>query len=82
MGGLGQAAGHQGDHGPQDHGFVAGGQVLVVADGAAVLADPGEGPLDYPAAGQDGEGVQVIGLRTICSVMRRAVAQVLSRCAW
>jgi hypothetical protein len=24
IGGLGQAAGHQGDHGPQDHGFVAG----------------------------------------------------------
>ena len=59
MGGLGQAAGHEGDHGPQDHGFVAGGQVLVVADGAAVLADPGEGPLDDPAAGQDLEGVQV-----------------------
>jgi hypothetical protein len=41
MGRLGEAAGHQGDHGPQDHGFVAGGQVLVVADGAPVLADPG-----------------------------------------
>ena len=24
MGGLGQAAGDEGDHGPQDHGFVAG----------------------------------------------------------
>jgi len=53
MAGLGQAAGHQGDHGPQDHGFVAGGQVLIVADGAAVLADPGECPLYHPAAGQD-----------------------------
>src|SRR5690348_10151561 len=41
MGGLGEAAGHEGDHGPQDHGFVAGGQVLVVAGGAAVFADPG-----------------------------------------
>jgi len=40
---------------------VAGGQVLVVAGGAAVLADPGEGPFHDPAAGQDGEGVQVIG---------------------
>jgi hypothetical protein len=59
MGGLGQAAGHQGGHGPQDHGFVAGGQVFVVADGASVLADPGEGPLDDPAAGQDLEGVRV-----------------------
>src|SRR5881392_2976934 len=59
MGGLGEAAGHEGDHGPQDHGFVAGGQVLVVAGGAAVLADPGEGPFDDPAAGQDLEGVRV-----------------------
>src|SRR5439155_27287586 len=58
MGWLGQAAGHEGDHGPQDHGFVAGGQVLVVPDCAAVLADPGEGPLDDPAAGQDFEGVR------------------------
>jgi hypothetical protein len=59
MGVVGQALGHEGDHGPQDHGFVAGGQVLVVADGAAVFADPGEGPLDDPAAGQDLEGVRV-----------------------
>jgi hypothetical protein len=50
---LGETAGHEGDHGPQDHGFVAGGQLLVVPDGAAVLADPGEGPLDDSAAGQD-----------------------------
>ena len=41
MGGLGEAAGHEGGHGPQEHGFVAGGQVLVVADGAAVLDEPG-----------------------------------------
>jgi len=46
MGGSGEALGHQGDHGPQDHGFVAGGQAFVVADGAAVLADPGEGAFD------------------------------------
>src|SRR6266480_2631829 len=59
MGGLGEATGHEGDHGPQDHGFVAGGQVLVIAGGAAVLADPGEGALDDPAAGQHLEGVQV-----------------------
>ena len=61
MAGLGQAAGHEGDHGPQDHGFVAGGEAFVVADGPAVLADPGEGALDDPAAGQDLEGVQVRG---------------------
>src|SRR5215470_5360605 len=59
MGGLGQAPGHEGDHGPQDHGFVAGGQVLVVAGGAAVLADPGEGPFHDPAARQNLKGVPV-----------------------
>ena len=59
MGGRGEAPGHEGDHGPQDHGFVAGGQVLVVASGAPVLADPGEGPLDDPAAGQYFEGMLV-----------------------
>src|SRR5215469_1370539 len=58
---AGQAPGHDVGHGPQDHGFVAGGQAFVVADGAAVLADPGEGSLDHPAPGQDLEGVQVIG---------------------
>jgi hypothetical protein len=59
MGGLGQAACHEGDHGPQDHGFVAGREAFVVADGAAVLADPGERPLDHPPAGQDLERVRV-----------------------
>jgi len=49
MGGLGEAAGHEGDHRPQDHGFVAGREALVVADGAAVLADPGEGALYHYA---------------------------------
>ena len=59
MGGRGEAPGHEGDHGPQDHGFVAGGQVLIIAGGAAVFADPGEGPFDDPVAGQDLEGVRV-----------------------
>src|SRR6266571_5710803 len=59
MGGLGQAACHEGGHGPQDHGFVAGREAFVVADGAAVLADPGECPLYHPAAGQHLEGVRV-----------------------
>ena len=43
----------------KDHGFVAGGQVFIVADGAAVLADPGEGALDHPAAGQHLKDVPV-----------------------
>jgi len=51
LGGPGQTPGHEGDHGPQDHGFVAGGQVLVVAGGAPVLADRREGAFDDPAAG-------------------------------
>ena len=59
MGGLGQAAGHEGGHGPQDHGFVAGREGFVVADGPAVLADPGEGALYDPAAGQHLEGVRL-----------------------
>jgi hypothetical protein len=59
MAGLGQAVGHEGDHGPQDHGFVAGREAFIVADGAAVLADPGERPLHDPPAGQHLEGVRV-----------------------
>jgi len=43
--------------GPLDHRLVMGGQPLVVADGAAIPAEPGEGPLDDPAARQDLEGV-------------------------
>src|SRR5215470_15964611 len=58
---TGQAPGHEVGHGPQDHGFVGGGQAFVVADGAAVLADPGEGSFDNPAPRQDLEGVQVVG---------------------
>jgi hypothetical protein len=38
---------------------MAGGQVFVVADGAPVLADPGERPLDHPPAGQHLEGMRV-----------------------
>jgi hypothetical protein len=40
-------------------GFVVFGEPLVVAHAAAVLADPGEGPLDDPAAGQYLERVRV-----------------------
>ena len=58
---AGEAAGHDDDHGPVDVGLVVGGQPFVVADGAAVAGNPGQGPLDHPPAGQDFEGVQVIG---------------------
>lgn len=53
---MGEALGHEGDRGQQDHGFVAGGQALVVAGAAAVCADPGQGAFHHPAAGQDVEG--------------------------
>ena len=38
--------------GDDDQGFGDGGELLIVADEAAVLDDPGEGPLDHPAAAQ------------------------------
>jgi hypothetical protein len=56
------------DHGPVDVSLVVGGQSLVVADGAAVAGDPRHGALHDPPAGQDLEGVQVIGRLTISSV--------------
>jgi hypothetical protein len=59
MAGLGQAACHEDGHGPQDHRFVAGREAFVVADGAAVFADPGERPLYHPPAGQHLEDVPV-----------------------
>jgi len=36
----GEALGQRGDHGPQDHGLVPGGQPFVVPDGAPVAGDP------------------------------------------
>jgi hypothetical protein len=72
MGGPGQPPGHKGDHGPQDHGFVAGGQVFIVAGGAPVLADPGERALDDPAAGQDFKGMRVALRHDLeCDLQRR-----------
>jgi hypothetical protein len=61
LGFAGQTPGHDDDHGPVDVGLVAGGQVLVVADGPPVAGDSRQGALDDPAAGQDLERVQVIG---------------------
>jgi hypothetical protein len=58
---------------------MVGRQAFVVTDGPAVPGDPGQRPLDHPAAGQDLEGVQVIGppddLRVSLSTV---VAQVTS----
>src|SRR5205809_6801121 len=55
----GEAAAHGDDHGPVDDGLVVCGQPLVVAGGAAVAGDPGQGALDDPAAGPHLGGVQV-----------------------
>src|SRR6266511_5070091 len=52
-----QTAGHDGGHRPGDHGPVVGREALVVADGAAVAADPDEGALHHPAARQHLDGV-------------------------
>ena len=57
----GEAAAHGDDHGPVDDGLVVFGEAFVVADGAPAAGDPGQGALDDPPAGQDLEGVQVIG---------------------
>jgi hypothetical protein len=54
----GAASGHDGDHGPVEYGFVAGGQPLVVADGPAVPGDPGQGAFDDPSPQQHLERMQ------------------------
>src|SRR5262245_1755888 len=56
-----EAAGHAGDHGPVDGGFVASGEAFVVAGAATVAGDPGQGSFHHPPAGQDFEGVQAVG---------------------
>jgi group II intron reverse transcriptase/maturase len=48
---AGDAAGHGVDGGPADHRFGVFGVAFVVAGQAAVGGDPGQGPLDRPAAG-------------------------------
>ena len=68
---------HQGDHGLQDHGFVAFGQLLVVADGAAVLADPGERPRHTHLRGSTSK-TRRSRLATISRVIFMAVAQAAS----
>lgn len=59
MSGRGMAAGEAADHGvdrgPADHGFGCGGVAFVVGGQAPVGGELGEGALDDPAAGLDGE---------------------------
>jgi hypothetical protein len=40
--GASKTSGHHRDHGPGDHRGMMGRQALMVADGTAVLADPGK----------------------------------------
>jgi hypothetical protein len=47
-----ESAGRDGDHRPDDHGLMVVREPLVVTDGATVPADPGEGALHDPSAGQ------------------------------
>jgi hypothetical protein len=66
---AGQAAGHDDDGGPVDHGRGVRGGALAVAGQAAVAHQPAEGALDDPAAAQHLEGV-----RATTSTMMAATA--------
>jgi hypothetical protein len=77
MAGLGQTAGYQGGHCPQDHGFVAGREASVVADRAAVLADPGGSSFFNPAVGKTSKARR-LRRTTIWSLIFRALAQEVS----
>src|SRR4051794_20025182 len=57
----GQPAGHGHDHRDVDHRLGVLGQGLVVADAAAMFADPGQGALYHPAAWDDLEAGDVVG---------------------
>src|SRR3982751_2130036 len=57
----GQPAGHGHDHRDVDHRLGVLGQGLVVADAATVLADPGQGGFDHPAAWDEVEAGEVVG---------------------
>jgi predicted DNA-binding transcriptional regulator YafY len=58
---AGEACGHYLDHRPVQVGLMVVREPLIVTDAAAVFHDPAEGPFHHPAAGQDLEGVQLIG---------------------
>ena len=57
---LGQALDHHAHHGPLHPGLVVFGLAFVVDGQPAVLAEPGEGALHDPAAGQDLEVVDAL----------------------
>jgi hypothetical protein len=75
---AGQTPGHDGDHRPLDHCLVMVGQPFVVADGTAIPAEPGEGTLDDPAAGQDLKGVRQAPTDEL-DAQAQAAAQATSR---
>jgi hypothetical protein len=62
-----QATDEEADHGEVDEGFHDGGQVFVIDAQAALVGEPGEGPLGRPALGRDREAPRARG-RVISSV--------------
>ena len=51
-----EAASHESDHRPSDHGFGMRGQTLVVAVEAAPAIEPGKGSFYHPASRENLEG--------------------------
>lgn len=56
---LGQAFEQEADHSEADEGYDGSCIAFEVSHQAAVLADPGEGPLDDPSLRQDDEAVKI-----------------------
>jgi len=56
----GQAPEHDSDHGETDESRGGSGVALEVSGEASVVTDPGQGPFDDPAFGQDDEAVRFI----------------------
>ncbi len=59
---LCQSSEHDTDHGETEPGDGGGGVALEVAREPSVAADPGEGPFDDPALGQNHEAAGVVAL--------------------
>jgi hypothetical protein len=56
-----QAAGHEADGGPSDHGFAGGGVAFVVTGQPPVCCQPCQRPLDRPPARQHGQPLPICG---------------------